>query len=58
MCHPGFCTEELKASRTRLKESRQRELEALTSAEVRAAVKEAGVEVVDYRFLSEAGSRR
>ena len=31
MCHPGFCTAELRAARTRLKESRRRELDALTS---------------------------
>ena len=37
----------------RLKESRERELEALVSAEVRAALSEAGVELVDYRMLRE-----
>jgi predicted glycoside hydrolase/deacetylase ChbG (UPF0249 family) len=49
MCHPGFCTDELRAARTRLKDSRQRELEALTSPEVRAAVKESGVQLTRYR---------
>jgi len=48
MCHPGFCTEELRASRTRLKESRQRELDALTSAEVRQAVQESNVTLARY----------
>jgi predicted glycoside hydrolase/deacetylase ChbG (UPF0249 family) len=48
MCHPGFCTEELQASRTRLKESRQRELEALTSAEVRAAIEQSHVTLARY----------
>ena len=48
MCHPGFCTEELRASRTRLKESRQRELDALTSAEVRAAIEESNVTLARY----------
>jgi predicted glycoside hydrolase/deacetylase ChbG (UPF0249 family) len=48
MCHPGFCTEELRATRTRLKESRRRELDALTSAEVRAAVQESGVTLARY----------
>ncbi len=43
MCHPGYCTEELRNARTRLKESRARELEALVSPEVRSAVEEAGV---------------
>jgi predicted glycoside hydrolase/deacetylase ChbG (UPF0249 family) len=48
MCHPGFCTEELQAARTRLKESRRRELDALTSAEVRAAIQESGVTLARY----------
>ena len=48
MCHPGFCTEELQAAHTRLKESRRRELDALTSAEVRAAIQESGVTLVRY----------
>jgi len=51
MCHPGRCTEELRSARTRLKESRERELRALTSAEVRVALREAGVELVSYREL-------
>ena len=48
MCHPGFCTDELQASRTRLKESRQRELDALTSVEVRAAIEESNVTLARY----------
>ena len=48
MCHPGFCTQELQAARTRLKESRRRELDALTSAEVRAAIQESGVTLARY----------
>lgn len=48
MCHPGFCTAELQASRTRLKESRRRELDALTSPEVRAALEESGVTLTRY----------
>ena len=51
MCHPGFCTDELRGARTRLKESRERELRALTSREVRAALEESGVELVNYRGL-------
>jgi predicted glycoside hydrolase/deacetylase ChbG (UPF0249 family) len=51
MCHPGFCTEELRTAPTRLKESRQRELDALTSDEVRAAVEQSGVELTSYRDL-------
>ncbi len=48
MCHPGFCTAELEASRTRLKESRRRELDALTSGEVRRALEESGVTLTRY----------
>jgi len=48
MCHPGFCTAELRAARTRLKESRRRELDALTSPEVRAALDESGVQLARY----------
>jgi predicted glycoside hydrolase/deacetylase ChbG (UPF0249 family) len=51
MCHPGFCGPELCAARTRLKESRAQELEALTSAEVRVAIEEAGVRLVTYKDL-------
>jgi predicted glycoside hydrolase/deacetylase ChbG (UPF0249 family) len=51
MCHPGVCTDELRAASTRLKESRERELRALTSAEVRVAMKEERVELASYRDL-------
>ena len=52
MCHPGFCGDDLRRARTRLKESRERELEALVAPEVRAALVEAGVELVNYRMLA------
>ncbi len=48
MCHPGFCREDLLAARTRLKESREVELRALTSQVVREAVERRGVELVGY----------
>ncbi|HYM10794.1 MAG TPA: ChbG/HpnK family deacetylase [Bryobacterales bacterium] len=48
MCHPGRCDAELRGARTRLKESRERELAVLTSPEVRQAVAEGGVELVSY----------
>ncbi len=51
MCHPGICTAELRAASTRLKESREEELRALTAPEVRDALREAGVELVTYREL-------
>jgi predicted glycoside hydrolase/deacetylase ChbG (UPF0249 family) len=43
MCHPGYCREELLASHTRLRESRERELEALLSPAVRRVVEERGI---------------
>ena len=44
MCHPGRCGDDLRSARTRLKESREEELRALTAPEVRVALAEAGVE--------------
>ena len=53
MCHPGRCSDELRAARTRLKESREQELAALTAPETRRALEESGVELVDYRVLDQ-----
>ncbi|HXM40033.1 MAG TPA: ChbG/HpnK family deacetylase [Bryobacteraceae bacterium] len=52
MCHPGYCGDDLRRAHTRLKESREREMEALAAPEVRAALAEAGVELVNYRMLA------
>ena len=52
MCHPGICGDELRAARTRLKESREAELRALTSPEVREALVEANVELRNFESLS------
>jgi len=52
MCHPGRCGEALRNAPTRLKESREAELAALTAAEVREAVERAGIELVNYRELT------
>ena len=38
MVHPGYCRAELLAAPTRLKESREKELLALTAAATRAAI--------------------
>jgi len=51
MCHPGFCTDELRSASTRLKDSRRQELDALTSEEVRSALQETGVRLVSFRDL-------
>ncbi len=51
MCHPGRCGPELLGARTRLKESRERELRALTSPEVRVALVEANVQITSFGQL-------
>jgi predicted glycoside hydrolase/deacetylase ChbG (UPF0249 family) len=51
MCHPGRCGATLRGARTRLKESRQRELDALIAPEVRNALVRNGIELVNYRQL-------
>jgi predicted glycoside hydrolase/deacetylase ChbG (UPF0249 family) len=49
MCHPGKLGPELRNAKTRLKESRQIELAALTSKEARAVIERYGIELVNYR---------
>jgi predicted glycoside hydrolase/deacetylase ChbG (UPF0249 family) len=51
MCHPGRCGAALRSARTRLKESREQELEALVAPEVRAAMERNGIELVTYAEL-------
>lgn len=51
MCHPGRCGEELRQARTRLKASREQELQALVSGEVREALEESGVALASFRDL-------
>jgi predicted glycoside hydrolase/deacetylase ChbG (UPF0249 family) len=52
MCHPGYCSDELRSARTRLKESREQELNALIDPEVRRVLEEQRVIVTNYRNLS------
>ncbi len=52
MCHPGHLGDELREAATRLKESRQRELEALCSLEVKDALRKSGVVLARYRDLA------
>ena len=49
MCHPGKLGPELRAAATRLKESREIELAALMSREVRSVIERRGIELVNYR---------
>ena len=48
MCHPGKLGPELRAAKTRLKESREIELAALVSPEVRDVIERRGIQLVDY----------
>ena len=50
---PGRCGEALRHARTRLKESREHELEALVAPEVRQALERNGIELVNYGGLSD-----
>jgi predicted glycoside hydrolase/deacetylase ChbG (UPF0249 family) len=52
MCHPGRCGKALRGARTRLKESREMELEALIAPEVRDAIERHGIELVNYAGLA------
>jgi chitin disaccharide deacetylase len=54
MCHPGYLGDELRVARTRLKQERQRELNALTSVRIRELVTECDVTLSNYRELAEA----
>lgn len=51
MCHPGFHDSELASAHTRLKEERERELEALTDPSLRRFAEECGIELISYREL-------
>ena len=52
MCHPGICGPELRRASTKLKQSREREMNVLCSAEVRRVVASCGIELLSYRDLS------
>jgi predicted glycoside hydrolase/deacetylase ChbG (UPF0249 family) len=51
MCHPGDYDVDLEHAQTRLKRQREKELEALTDAAVRLAVKEHNISLISYREL-------
>lgn len=51
MCHPGYLGEELAHAQTRLKETRVRELEALTSPLVRQVIEQQQIRLMNYRQL-------
>jgi hopanoid biosynthesis associated protein HpnK len=51
VCHPGYEDADLRAVRTRLVESRERELALLTSAELKAFLAAEKIQVIGYREL-------
>lgn len=51
MCHPGLCDDDLRRAPTRLREHRERELEALTSGNVRDFLQRRGIELTSCRQL-------
>lgn len=51
MCHPGFCGPELEKASTRLKQSRVRELEALTSPRIRELIDAQGIRLTGFDAL-------
>ena len=54
MVHPGYCRDELRRAPTRLKESRQRELDALVSPRVRDVLQERGILLSGFGALTSA----
>ncbi len=51
VCHPGYDDDALRATGTRLRASRQQELEILTSDSAQRTLEENGVELISYRDL-------
>jgi predicted glycoside hydrolase/deacetylase ChbG (UPF0249 family) len=51
VCHPGYSDTDLDGIRTRLRASREQELEVLTSPEARRALETRGVRLISYNEL-------
>jgi chitin disaccharide deacetylase len=52
VCHPGYNDDELKASRTRLRESRETELRVLTMPEARELLSSQGIALISYHEMN------
>jgi hopanoid biosynthesis associated protein HpnK len=52
VCHPGYNDDDLKSANTRLRESRETELQILTMPEARELLSQQGIELISYRDLS------
>ena len=50
MCHPGYADEELRATATRLQQSRKTELDILTDPNARKIVAKRGIRLINYGF--------
>ena len=53
MCHPGYVDEALEKTATRLRQSRQTELEILTDTGIRKLVASQGIRLIDYAFVTQ-----
>jgi len=51
MCHPGYVDAALRKTPTRLRDSRQSELEILTDTGIRNLVASLGIRLIDYGFV-------
>jgi len=51
VCHPGYNDDDLRAANTRLRESRETELRALTLPGARSLLAEEGIALISYRDL-------
>jgi predicted glycoside hydrolase/deacetylase ChbG (UPF0249 family) len=51
MCHPGYDDDELKIIRTRLRGSREKELQLLTDPDIIASLREHGVKLINFSHL-------
>jgi len=51
VCHPGYNDADLDQLRTRLRQSREQELEVLTSPEAKVALQRCGIELISYNDL-------
>jgi hopanoid biosynthesis associated protein HpnK len=52
VCHPGYNDADLQAARTRLRDSRETELRALTLPAAREVLAQQGIELISYRELA------
>lgn len=58
VCHPGYSDSDLQGVKTRLRESRQHELQLLTSSEARSVLTRHGIELLSYRDLTASSKLR